>query len=655
MAGQREIEEIKSRIPIEDVVSAHVQLHRAGGNLRGLCPFHGEKTPSFHVWPDQGTYHCFGCSAHGDIFTFTQQIEHIDFAEALERLAHRAGVELQKKTSPEEDRRRKRLVEALEKTEAYWHDLLLRGERAAPVRAYLEERGITRESVLTFRLGWAPDGFSATMDHLLRAGVSLDDLLALGLVIARDAERGGGHYDRFRNRLIFPIRDGRGRLTGFGGRALDPDAKPKYLNSTDSPLFDKSNTLYAIEQAQGAIRDAGQVVIVEGYVDALIAHQFGIKNVVASLGTALTERQVGLLKRLTSRLVLALDADAAGSEATVRGLGVIEGVFRTGVAVPTARGRIRQQAAVGADIRILAMPEGEDPDEVIRRDPDAWRGLVERALPFVDFYILYYTSGLDLEDAGAKATAAALILDKIALLPERVAQAHYIARLAGRLNVPENILWSELTSRRRTVATPGGDAAPVKAGAGGQPSSGTAAPAGSTGETAGQPATLGGPARRTLGERVLLMVLAQPEQPFDWGRLEPEWFDGSLPRELVTALAARGSGLNLEDARGELSPVLADYLDGLLAEAAQAPRLTEYQIEHEVRDALDRLKRESLARRMRALRRGFEGQPLQLDHPDVAALMAAQARSNAELDQLYAAHGHVQDPDYSAVGGERRA
>ncbi len=282
------VDEIKQRLDIVEVISSYVTLKKAGRNYKGLCPFHAEKTPSFVVFPDTQSWHCFGaCGTGGDVFSFIEQQENLDFPGALRLLARRAGVSLKPRTEADaaQDKLKKRLHEINERAAEYFHNLLLNSTEGQTARNYLSQREINRETLSRFQLGYALDDWQALSDYLQGRGYKPDDLLTAGLIIERE---GGGHYDRFRGRLIIPIRDERGGVVGFGARALD-DSPPKYINSPQTPAFDKSTLLFGLDLAKGTIRREGLAVIAEGYMDVLTAHQHGITNVVASMGTALTE------------------------------------------------------------------------------------------------------------------------------------------------------------------------------------------------------------------------------------------------------------------------------------------------------------------------------------------------------------------------------
>ncbi len=317
--------EVKSKLSVVDVVGETVQLKKAGTTFKGLCPFHGEKTPSFVVTPARESWHCFGCGLGGDIFSFVMQRDGVPFPEALRSLASRAGVEIDERTK-REDARKARLRQVLDHAIAFYHAVLTASKAGAPALEYLRGRGFTDETIETFQLGWAPGGWD-TMTRTLstKRDVRPEELVEVGLASPRTGGR-AGVYDKFRARVLFPIRDQNGHAVGLGGRLLEGEG-PKYLNSPATPLFDKSRTLYLIDRAKGPIRRSKQAVIVEGYTDALMAHQAGFDNVVASLGTALTPGQVALLTRYAERIVLAYDVDPAGEKAGTVGVTALAGLI----------------------------------------------------------------------------------------------------------------------------------------------------------------------------------------------------------------------------------------------------------------------------------------------------------------------------------------
>ena len=435
------VDEIKQKLDIVEVVSSYVALKKAGRNYKALCPFHTEKTPSFVVFPEGQSWHCFGaCGTGGDVFTFVMRQENQDFAGALRLLAQRAGVSLKPRTEADlaEDKLKKRLREINERAAEYFHNLLLNSTEGEGVRSYLAQREINRETINRFQLGYARDDWQALGDYLQERGYQREDLLAAGLIIER--EDGSGHYDRFRGRLIIPIRDERGGVVGFGARALD-DSTPKYINSPQTPVFDKSTVLFGLDLAKGAIRREGLAVIVEGYMDVLTAHQHEIAKVVASMGTALTEAQLRLLTRFSKRFALALDADAAGYQATLRSAALAqETLAERVVPVPTPGGLIKYESHLDVDIRIITLPQGQDPDKVIRESPALWVELVESALPIVEYYFKAVTSELDLDSPKGKAEAVRRLMPVIQEIGNAVERTHYIQKLARLVRVDERTL-----------------------------------------------------------------------------------------------------------------------------------------------------------------------------------------------------------------------
>jgi DNA primase len=439
------VAEIKGRLPVADVVGETVALKKAGTTLKGLCPFHGEKTASFVVTPSRDTWHCFGCGKHGDIFTFLMERDGLAFPEALAQLAARAGVEVDERTK-REDARNARLREVMEAAIAFYHAVLTKSKAGEAALAYLRGRGFTDATIEKYQLGWAPAGWDQLVRQLAsKRHVTPAELMDVGLASPR--QRGGGVYDRFRERVIFPIRDANGHPVGLGGRILgkegtDEDGRdhgPKYLNSPATPLFDKSRTLYLIDRAKSAIRKTGQAVIVEGYTDALMAHQGGFENVVASLGTALTPQQVALITRYAKRIALAYDVDAAGEKAGTFGATALEEVIRQ--LAPDESGVELD------DVRVVGLPEGRDPDEVVRDEPDRWREEVRTARPIVDHLIDVHARAHDLRTPGGQTRFVDAVLPIIRNLPNPVMRDAYLARVRQASGVEERTLLEALHRR----------------------------------------------------------------------------------------------------------------------------------------------------------------------------------------------------------------
>lgn len=437
------VTEIRERTDIVELINAYTPLKKAGRSFKGLCPFHQEKTPSFVVFPDSQNFHCFGCGKGGDIFNAYMELERVDFREALRELGKRAGVEVESApgVGPEKDEKRERMLAAIDLAATYYHDRLTNHPSGEAGRRLAAERGLDDKAITRFRLGFAPESWDGLMSLLSSRGFSQEIMVESGLVSQRDD---GRTYDRFRNRLMFPIFDREGTIVGFGARALG-DAQPKYLNSPQSSLFDKSGLLYGLNFAKDAIRSEDRVIIVEGYMDVIAAHQFGHANVVAAMGTALTEAQVNLVKRFSKRIVLALDSDAAGQMATVRSLeSMPDALDHVDVPLPDPAGIVRFEKKLDAQISILRLPEGKDPDELLRRQPHVWDQLIADAVPFLEFFIDAVAGETDLTDPRAKSTAFQRIAPLIRQMGDRVSQEHYVARSAMKLQIGEQVLWSEL-------------------------------------------------------------------------------------------------------------------------------------------------------------------------------------------------------------------
>ena len=420
--------EIKSKLPVVDIVGETVALKRAGSAYKGLCPFHAEKTPSFVVSPERESWHCFGCGEGGDIFTFLMKRDGLDFREALARLAEKAGVELSERTA-REDRRKARLREALEAAVAWYREVLLQTKQGERAREYLAERGFAEQTLDRFGVGYAPNNWEMLTGRLQARGFSAEELIGSGL--ASPSNR-GGVIDRFRGRVIFPIRDASGRAIGLGGRILPGLEGPKYLNSPAGPLFDKSHTLYAVDLARPAIRREKLTVIVEGYTDVLAAHQAGFENVVASLGTALTAGQVELATRYADAVALAYDVDLAGETATQRGL-------------------LEELGPVVSKVRVIRIPAGKDPDEFIKTDPDGWRTAVAEATELLPYFMQRAAADVDMRQPHGRSAYTRRMLDLLRRIPDRVEQDSYVPGLAKLAGIDERVLRDELSRGPRAV------------------------------------------------------------------------------------------------------------------------------------------------------------------------------------------------------------
>jgi DNA primase len=408
------ITEVKQRLDIVELVSEYVTLQKAGRNFKGLCPFHSEKHPSFFVFPEQQSWHCFGaCGTGGDIFSFIMKKEGIDFGQALRLSAQRVGITLSPReaSSKVEDEKKEKLFQINEAATEYYHHLLSSTKAGEATRNYLAKRKVTTGTIEEFRLGFSPDAWEALKNYLLGKGYTEKELVEAGLIIEKE---GGGSYDRFRNRLLFPICDIQGRVTGFGARVLD-DSLPKYINSPQTSIFDKSSSLYGIDKAKSAIKKKNLVIIMEGYMDVLTAHQHNWQNVVGSMGTSLTENQVEVIKRLSNNITLALDADLAGEEATLRGKAIL--------------------AYSNAEANVILLPPGKDPDEVIKEDPALWQKLVEQAMPILDFAFQSVISKVDINKAKDKSLAVQKLLPSIYEIKDPTQKFHYVEKLARALKI----------------------------------------------------------------------------------------------------------------------------------------------------------------------------------------------------------------------------
>src|SRR5690349_15117477 len=376
---QESREKVRDAIDFAELVGARTELRRAGANrLQGLCPFHEERTPSFGIDPVEKLYHCFGCGVGGDVFSFVMETEGLDFTGALEALADRYGVQLEREAEDPRDaarrERRDRLLSLLERTAAYYVRVLWESGEAASARAYLAERGLGEEALREYRVGYAPSAWDRVLTASRRAGFSEEELLASGLAL-RSRER-GTVYDRFRRRIMFPLCDERGRVLGFGARALGPDAHgPKYLNSSDNEVFHKGSLLYGADLARASAARSGRVVLVEGYTDAVALRQAGVTEVVGSMGTALTPSQVGALARMAPEALFCQDPDSAGQEAVSRSIESLR------AANATRQGR-------GVEFRIVRLPPGRDPADVVQQDgAAAMQGLLDGAVAVERFQV----------------------------------------------------------------------------------------------------------------------------------------------------------------------------------------------------------------------------------------------------------------------------
>jgi DNA primase len=416
------VERVRAAADIVEIISAHTELRRRGGRFVGLCPFHDERTPSFSVDPSNSLYYCFGCQVGGDVFGFLQEKEGLEFREAVEQLADRYGVELEYESAdPAADERRRgreRLLELLAKAAGFYDRYLWESGEAAGARKYLEGRGLDRAMLEEFGVGFAPSAWDRVLTSALTAGYGEDELHAAGL-----AQRGrrGGFYDRFRSRIVFPLRDARGRVLGFGARALRDSQQPKYVNSPEGPVYRKGRSLFGIDLARPHATKAGRVIVVEGYTDVIALHQAGVRNSVASMGTALTDDQVAELARLAREVVLAFDADRSGQDAMLR-------VQRA------ARSR-------RLNLKVLRLPDDKDPcDLLLEGGHEAFASLLQEAVSFMQFQVQTVIDRADLSSPTGKDTALAELQPVFAAAEPSVERNELMRFVADRLDLSEDLV-----------------------------------------------------------------------------------------------------------------------------------------------------------------------------------------------------------------------
>ena len=546
------VDDVKSRLDILEVVSGYVPLNRSGRSYKAPCPFHQEKTPSFFVFPDRQTWRCFGaCATGGDVFSFVMLAENLEFAEVLNRLAQQAGVVL-----PTRQRRSEQQVafEVNEKAMEYFREILA-SSRGAAARAYLKQRGLSQQTIDSFELGLSPPDGESLGNFLSRQGFTPEQSALAGAV--RGGEN-GRNRDLFRGRLMIPIRNGQGELGGFGGRALD-DNPPKYLNSPRTPVFDKGRILYALHLAKEPARQKG-VVVVEGYMDAIMAHQHGFTNVVASMGTALTADQVAEIRRLTGQVVMALDPDAAGQQATLRSLATSWEVFQKLVADRDKQVRGKEpiifQRQENLALRVAELPEGLDPDEVIRRSPEDWAQLIEGAVPLFEYLLPALSSQVDLSTPQGKARLVETMFPFIAAVPEPIQQDYYFQALATHVGVGEETLRASVAR----FATQGGRRRQT----GPRPRQGSTSP-----EPAATSSAFARLDRDPVEEYCLALVLQHPELLDSQVNIRPEYFRRMENREIYSRLLLLAPTHPDESVtqllRRAVSQELTEHLESLLS------------------------------------------------------------------------------------------
>ena len=491
------IDQVRLSIDIVDVVGDHVALTRRGKNFVGLCPFHDDSTPSLNVSQEKQIYKCFACGAGGNSFTFLRDIENISFIEAVRQLADRAGIALPdaKPADPDQQEVFDQIYRANELAVKYFHHLLTQDEKAADAMAYLENRGINRDVIDAFSLGYAPDQWDGFLQIATRRDFSPQILERAGLVLQR--QTGGGFYDRFRNRITFPIHAATGRPVAFGARALDPDEQAKYINSPETPVYNKSATLYGLWRNRDAIRDAGVALVVEGYMDLIALAQYGIENAVASSGTALTTDQARLIRRYAPKTILIFDGDTAGATAAMRGIGSL--------------------FEVGLEVRVVTLPEDHDPDSYVRaHGPDGLLRLTENAASAIDFLIEQFEKRDDLSTVDGKTRTANALAELIGRITDNALKQFLIKDIAEKIGIDEKVFIGIAQTQRLPVGRHGRSTRPQN----GQP----------------EPESYD---TRPRSERELLTFLMQHPETTDsvFKQISPDNFTNSAYRQIATLIA----------------------------------------------------------------------------------------------------------------------
>jgi len=518
------IEEVKQKTDIVEIVGQYTKLTRAGKNLKGLCPFHSEKHGSFFIYPDEQRWHCFGaCNEGGDVFSFIMKQQNIAFGDALRMLAEKAGIEVPAMSGQKEDKDKyDKLYQVNQAAAQYFHNILINTDYGEKAKSYVLKRGLNEKSISDFQIGFSLNSRDSLKNYLLDKGFTEKELLEAGAITKA---QGKESHDVFRNRLMFPIMDIRGRCCGFGGRTFEEN-QAKYINSPQSPIFDKSGNLYGISLAGQSIRKEDMAVLVEGYMDVIMAHQYGFSNVVASMGTAVTDRQINILKKLTKNLVLALDSDAAGEEAMLR--------------------CVEYENLIGNEIKVALMPAGSDPDDVIRNDASRWQNLVTDAIPVIDYTFDMATSKLDLSTAKDKTVAAGRLMPVIAEIEDRIRRAHYLQKLSRLVGVAVREL--ETMVKKPIEYNKYGD------------KKDKSLPAATIRPAFSQP----------IEEYCLTLLLQFPKLKSFKHKLKPEYFENSENREIFIALSQTE---DQGEVKNKLDYTIWDYLDNLLKKEVPSDKI----------------------------------------------------------------------------------
>jgi len=543
---ENQVDEIKNRLDLVDLVRSYMKLDKSGINFRGLCPFHREKTPSFFVSPTRQLWRCFGCSQGGDMFTFIQQIEGVDFKEALKTLADKAGVHL-RSYDPRERSEKARLYEICEKSCQFFEKQLMSSALGGGAKEYLTARGIREESMKKFRIGFAPQTRNSLSEFLRAQGYSATEIFKAGVTIQPVSEQSSaapGQYDRFRGRIIFPICDLNSQVIGFGGRVFFsknqvPDSKlAKYINTPQTLLYDKSKTLYGLDKARLKIRETENCVLVEGYTDVIMAHQAGTENVVAVSGTSLTEQQLDIIRRYTENLFMLFDMDIAGDTATKRGIALAQ--------------------RKGFQIKVITLPEGKDPAEIIQKSERKWKKAIEKPLSIGDFYFQNAFSRFDKKTPEGIRNIQNIVLPMIKQIPSQIEQSFWVQKLASELLCGEQAVWDELKKIPVPSAMPA--QTPAHPSASGSEIT-TLAPRENT-----QTATGKKMRRDVLYDRMLLLVLTQPQCSRTLRKKDLSLFQThSIPASAVLKLRTKQ----------QLTPGEKEFVDAILFQEEIFPTLND--------------------------------------------------------------------------------
>ncbi len=540
-----QVEQIKERLGIADVVGAYLKLEKAGGNYKARCPFHNEKTPSFFLSPARSSYYCFGCGAKGDIFTFVQEFEGLDFVGALKVLAQKAGVELTKE-DPKMRSERQRLFLCLESATIFFQRTLYENAQYKAVVEYLTGRGLTKDTIKEWRIGYAPDAWQMLSDYLKSKRFSEQDLAKVGLTKPREEK--DGHYDRFRGRIMFPLFDSSGRVIGFSGRIFGPDdgKSAKYLNSPETELFKKSEMLYGFHKAKQGIREKGYSILVEGQMDMLMSQQAGFTNTVAVSGTALTVQHLEMLRRLSERVVMSFDPDGAGVRAALRGAEMAIGL--------------------GMEVRVAELPKGEDPALFILNHPEKWRETVEKKAIHVVEFVTNHLLSQQLDPRALAKEVGAKVLPFIVRMQSSMERSHFVSMIYKKTGIKEEAIWEDLKRLEKVLPAP----VSVSATQAAQKSAGASAASSATSGSSTTGSTYtdfvqNATRRKHIERRIASIVLWQNTLP------SPIFGNEEMMKKLSSAL---------EPVRAAIADVVAGGTD-LSAEKMLSAILVEFQKETE--------------------------------------------------------------------------